>query len=206
LEYLRRHEMSRINAGFKAGGHFEVECLKPLNPAMAREIRLKYGSQSPEYKALPRFKAWEEHFENVVTDEGLDHILDVVLHGATQITTWYVGIFESDTTPDGDTTYATPVFTESSAYDEAARVEYEEAASSSQSVTNSANKATFTISDTKTIYGAALFGGGTNATAIGDTTSGGTILCAGQFSSSRAVVDDDVINVTYTIGAADDGA
>lgn len=149
---------------------------------------------------------WVEKQHNLLTNEGLDHILDVVLHGSTQITTWYVAIFESDTIILATHTYASPGFTECTAYDEANRPEYVEAAASSQSVTNSANKATFTFNATKIIYGASLLGGGTGASTKGDTAGGGTELCAVQFSSSRSVVDDDTLDVTYTVSAADDGA
>ena len=143
--------------------------------------------------------------ENIITDEGLDHILDVVLHAATQITTWYCVIFESDTTPDGAETYAVPVFTEFEAYDELTRPEYVEAASSSQSVTNSANKAVFTASDTKTLYGAGLVGGGTDADTKGDVAGGGTLLCCGVFDANQPVVDNNIVNLTYTVTAADAG-
>jgi hypothetical protein len=168
--------------GAKIGGIFHVECYR-------------------DGKLL-----WEEEAHNLVTDEGLDAILDIMLHGYTQITTWYCILFENDFTPDGDETYASPGYTESTAYDEATRPEYEEAAASSQSTTNSANKATFTISDTKTIYGAGIVGGGSAATTKGDSAGGGTLLCCARFASSRSVLDDDVINLTYTISAADDGA
>ena len=146
-------------------------------------------------------KSWAE---NVITDEGLDSILDVYLHAATQLTTWYCVIFETNTTPDGDTTYAVPVFTEWEAYDEATRPEYVEAASSSQSVTNSANKAVFTANATKTLYGAALVAGGTDADTKGDAAGGGTMACAGLFGASQPVVDDNVVNLTYTVTALDD--
>ena len=149
---------------------------------------------------------WTEDVHNIVTNEGLDSILDVYFHAATQITTWYCVMFENDYTPDGDETYAVPEYTETTAYDEATRPKYEEAAASSQSITNSANKATFTISASKTLYGAALVGGGFSATTKGNTDGGGTLICAARFTSSRAVIDDDVINLTYTVSAADDGA
>ena len=147
---------------------------------------------------------WTEEIHNVWTAEGLNSLLNVYLHAATQIATWYCLIFETDTTPADGTTYATPVFTESTSYDEATRPEYEEAASSAKSITNSANKATFTISATKTIYGAALVGGGTAPTVKGDTTSGGTLAVAGKFATARSVLDGDVINLTYSVTAVDD--
>ncbi len=140
---------------------------------------------------------------NICTDEGLNRLLDVMFHGTTQLTTWYVGIFETNTTPAAGTTYATPVFTESTAYDEATRPEYVEAASSGKSLTNSANKATFTISSTKTIYGGCLVAGGTAASTKGDKAGGGVMYSASLFGSSKSVVDDDIIRVTVTINAAD---
>jgi len=113
-----------------------------------------------------------------------------------------VALFEDDHTPASGDTYAIPGYTESTAYDEGTREEYVEAASSSQSVTNSASKAEFTMNATKTIYGAALV----DNSVKGNTDGGATLLCAGKFSSSRSVVDDDVLKVTYTVSAADDGA
>ncbi len=100
----------------------------------------------------------KESTHNVCTAEGLNAILDIMFHGTTQITTWYCLVFETDTTPSDATTYAVPVFTECQAYAEATRPEYVEAAASSKSITNSANKAVFTFNATKDIFGAALVG------------------------------------------------
>ena len=144
---------------------------------------------------------WE--YDNVCTAEGLNAMLDIMFHAATQIATWYVEIFESDTTPADGTTYATPVYTPSTAYDEATRPEYVEAAASAKSITNSANKAVFTISATKVIYGAALVGGGTAATTKGDVAGGGTLFSASKFAAAKNVVDNDVLNVTIGITLAD---
>jgi len=144
---------------------------------------------------------WE--YDNFCSDEGLDHMLDVTFHDATAIHPWYVEIFESDTTPDADTTYAVPVYTPSDAYDEATRPEYVEAAAASKVTTNTASKAVFTIDATKTIYGAALVGGGAAATTPKDVAGGGTLFSASKFAASKAVVDDDVLNVTIEITLAD---
>lgn len=144
---------------------------------------------------------WENG--NVTTDEGLDFMLDVMFHNVAAVATWYIGIFESNTTPLVTHTYAVPGFTECSAYTEAARVAFNEAAASGKSITNSANKAEFTINDTKTIYGAALFGGGTDPTVIGNTAGGGTLFASSKFSVSKSVVATDVLLVTCTITLAD---
>lgn len=167
----------------RIGGHFHTECYD------------KYGNLK-----------WEDYADNIVVDEGLNAIMDIMFGGGTQITTWYCCLFENDFTPDGDETYAVPGYTESTAYDESTRPEYDESAAVSGMITNSASKATFTINATKTIYGASIVGGGGSPTTKGNTAGGGTLFCAARFTSSRSVEDDDVINLTYQLSVADDGA
>jgi len=141
---------------------------------------------------------------NLCTDEGLNHVLDVAFSAATQITTWYIAPFEDDHTPAAGNTYATPGFTECTAYDEANRVTWQEAGPSAKVITNTANKASFTFNDTKTIYGGALFGGGTDADTKDDQAGGGTLYCVSQFTSgSKAVVSTDVLKVTIALTIAD---
>lgn len=139
--------------------------------------------------------AVERDSHNIITNQGLNHILDVVLHGTTAVSPWYMLVFEGNYTPvAGDTAATFPAnATESTAYDEATRVEYNEAAASSQSTTNSANKATFTFNATKTIYGAAL----ASVSTKGSTS--GTLLCANKASTSKAVVSADQLLITYTL-------
>ncbi len=140
---------------------------------------------------------------NVCTNEGLDALLDIMFHATAQLTTWYLLIFETDTTPSSGTTYAVPVFTESTAYTEGTRPAFDEAAASSQSLTNSASKADFTMNASKTIYGAALVAGGTDANTKGNVAGGGTMYCASKFSASKAVESADVLRVTCTLTASD---
>lgn len=140
--------------------------------------------------------SWEQ--PNLVVNEGLNSLLGVYFHADTQITTWYLGLFEGNYTPVAGVTAATisAASTECTAYDEATRVAYDEAAAASQSITNSASRATFTFNATKTIYGAFLV---SNATKSGTT---GTLFSAARFSASKAVVDDDQLLLTYTFSAA----
>lgn len=165
---------------------------------------------------LKIFSVWEwEHWRggelidtwtdrNLVTNEGLDSLLDVYFSDATQITDWYILLFEDDHTPAAGDTYAVPGFTESTAYTEANRPAWQEAGPSTQQITNSANKASFTMNATKTIYGAALVGGGTDADTKDDQAGGGVLFNESQFSSgSKAVENTDVLKVTITITVAD---
>lgn len=164
------------------------------------------GVLVPANKLLAQGKFIVEHWRkgdlidvsedrNLVVNEGLNTMLDIMFHGATQITTWYIGLFEGNYTPVAtvDASTITAASTESTAYDEATRQEYVEAAASSQSITNTASKATFTINATKTIYGAFL------ASASAKSATSGKLFAASRFTSSKAVVDDDQLLVTYQI-------
>lgn len=139
---------------------------------------------------------WED--DNLVVNEGLNSLLGVMFHGDTQIGTWYMGLFEGNYTPLASVTAATitAASTECTAYDETVRQTYVEAAAASQSITNSASRATFTFNATKTIYGAFLV---SNSTKSGTT---GTLFSAARFSTSKAVVDDDQLLLTYTLAAS----
>lgn len=145
---------------------------------------------------------WEE--KNIVTNEGLNHVLNTVLHGDAAISTWYVGLFEGNYVPvAGDTAATFPgSATECTAYDEATRIEWDEAdaGSTAQSITNGsgtgATKATFTINASKTIYGAFL------ASASAKSAITGVLFAASRFAASRAVIANDQLLITYTVQAA----
>lgn len=134
---------------------------------------------------------------NLVVNEGLNHILNTVFNGGTPVGTWYLGVFEGNYTPVATLTAATvtAASTECTAYDEATRQEYVEAAASAQSITNSASKAEFTFNASKNIYGAFLV----SASAKSATT--GTLMAAARFSSVKAVEDEDQLLLTYTFNA-----
>jgi len=161
--------------GVRVGGVFEVTCYGP-------DGQVK----------------WKDTAKNLVTNVGLNHILDVVLHGTTQITTWYVGLKNAGSVAAGDTLASHAGWTENANYT-GDRKEYEEAAASGQSITNSANKATFSINaDSQTIAGAFLASAATGTT--------GTLLCAANFASAKSCDNGDTLEVTYTLSAADDGS
>lgn len=161
-------------------------------------FRIKSHWEWEHWRNGKLINAWSE--SNIVTNQGLNAILDIMFHAATQISTWYIALFENDYTPLATNTYAVPGYTESSAYGEATRPAYVEAAASSQAITNSANKAEFTINDTKTMYGAALVSANTK----GDTAEAGAIMfCSSKFTGSKSVVSGDVLKVGITITAAD---
>jgi hypothetical protein len=146
---------------------------------------------------------WTERNKNLCTDEGLNALLNIMFHGATQITTWYIALFNTDTTILPTHTYAVPGYTESLAYDELTRPEFVESAASGKSLSNIANKASFTMSSTTTIYGAALVGGGTDADTKGDTAGGSVLYCASKFSTTKPCDAADILKVWCTLTSSD---
>jgi len=148
----------------------------------------------------PKWGLRNEH--NLITNQGKNANLNIMFHGATQITTWYFVLFEADYTPLVTDTYAVPGYTETTAYDEATRPAFVEAESTAQSLDNSANKATFTFNTIKTIYGGALVGGGTDPTVKGDTAGGGTLYSSAKFSENKPVTSGDILKVWITLTAS----
>lgn len=140
---------------------------------------------------------WED--PNIVVNQGLDALLNIMFNGATQITTWYLGIYEGSTSPASSWTAANVASNSTeitTAYNSATRPEYVEAAASSQSITNSANRASFVFNASKTVYGAFLISNSTK----GGTS--GTLFSAAAFGSSKSVVSGDELLLTYTFTAS----
>ena len=164
-----------MDSTFKIGGKFYIKCFDS-------DGTLK----------------WEDEAKNLVTNEGLDHILDAVLHGTTPVSPWYVGLTDGTPIPAAEDTLsgAHAGWTEVTAYT-GDRQEYVEAAASSQSITNSASKASFSIdTNSTTVGGAFLFSAATTTT--------GTLLCVAAFTGGDKSADSgDTLEVTYTISAAD---
>lgn len=166
-------EKSLYENAFRIGGIFEVDCFD------------KDGN-----------KKWSDVAKNLVVNAGLNHILNVQFHGTTQVNPWYVGLKLTGSPASVDTLATHSGWTEATGYT-GNRKAYTEATASSQSITNSASKASFAIGSTATIAGAFV-------TSVSTGTSG-TLFCAANFTSPRAVESGDTLEVTYTISAADDG-
>lgn len=142
---------------------------------------------------------WTDVIENLVTNAGLDHLLDATLSGATQITAWYVGLTAgAPTAAAADTSASHAGWTEVTAYDEATREAWTDGGVSSRSVSNSASAAQFTISTNGTTVGGAFLI--SNSTKGGST---GTLYAVGAFSAGDKSLDDgDTLDVTATFTSA----
>lgn len=142
---------------------------------------------------------WTDVIENLVTNAGLNYLLDAGLSGGSQVTTWYVGLTDgTPTVAAADTMASHAGWTEVTAYDEATRVVWTDGGVSNQSVSNAGSAAEFTISANSTTVGGAFL--------VSDSTKGGTtgtLYAVGAFSAGdKSLDDDDVLTVTATFTAA----
>lgn len=148
-----------------------------------------------------KFK-WKEVVKNLVTNQGLNDLLDKYFKGSSYTAGWFVGLIDNASftaIAAGDTAAqinGTNGWLELSEYDEATREALTLGTVASQTVNNSASKASFTMNATKTVKGAFVI---SNSTIDGTT---GVLYGAAAFSTTRDVVDDDTLNVTVTLSAA----
>lgn len=133
--------------------------------------------------------------DNIIPTIGMNHILDVVLHGAAQIGTWYVAAFKNNLAPTSALTGANfnATLDEITEYAETTRPAYAEAAASGGATDNSASKASFSINASVNNWGAALLSS--------SVKEDGTDLClaAIKYAAVRALVNGDVLNLQYGI-------
>ena len=142
--------------------------------------------------------------KNLITNEGLAHSIDVTLGGATQNSTWFLGLFNDNYTPTSAETYAAPGYTESTDYAEASRPTWQCGDVSANTLSSQNNKASFTMSTGTTIYGSFLC---SNSTKGNDSASGAVLFSAAQFAEgSKALDSADVLKVWYSATYSDDGA
>ena len=142
---------------------------------------------------------WRDEAKNLVTNVGLQHILDVVFSGGTQETTWYAGLTDASPSPAAADTLA--VHSGWTEFDEYTgdRKEWVEVRSS-QTLSNSASVASFSIT------GAGSGVGGAFLCAAATGTSDVLMSVAALSSGNRTVANGDTVELTYTFSAADDGA
>jgi len=146
---------------------------------------------------------WSAESQNLVVNVGLQYMAGSALAGATQITTWYVGLYgagASNTPAATDTMSSHIGWTEVTPYaGSRPTATFASATNANPSVvTNSASPASFSINATQTVGGAFL----TSNNTAGGTT--GTLFSAADFQSpgDRSVVSGDTLNVTYTFSLA----
>lgn len=167
---------------FGFGAQAEVVRLRPKGKFIARRIRP--GCPDLVVKGF-----------NDITTEGKNHLLDVVFHGSSQSSTWYIGLIDNDNFSsllDADT------LANHTGWDELVpgtdytgnRQAWVEGAASSGSMTSSSDS-TFPMLTTSTAYGILVC----------DVASGtsGVLMATGAFSDTIDLVNGDSLKVSYTI-------
>lgn len=184
--------MEQIQASMKAGFKYHLEHIRRIDVMKEMGLSIEGLETRGDSVVLS-----VEDVSNLIPTEGLNYMLGATLTGVTQISSWYIALFEGDYTPVAGVTAATfpAAATESTAYTEATRVAWTPGSISAGSVSNTASKAVFTINATKTIYGIAQ----TSVSTKSATT--GVLMSVARFATSKAVVATDVLNVTSTLSA-----
>lgn len=142
-------------------------------------------------------RKWQDETKNLVVNVGLQYMAGAALTSTTPITTWYIGLYgagASNTPAATDTLAVHAGWTEITPYSGSRPSATFAAATNANPsvVTNSASKASFSITSSATVGGAFL------CSAASGTT--GTLFSAADFQSpgDRSVVSGDVLTITYT--------
>lgn len=140
---------------------------------------------------------------NIFTTVGMGRLLDIMFWETAKAASkiWYVGIFKNNITPGLADTAAK--LGSGNAYGECQDADYDDPATDKPSyntattaiatITNSANKAEFTMDASITVYGAFL------SSEKAKTATDGYLMAAKKFTASRAVIANDVLAITYAI-------
>jgi hypothetical protein len=138
----------------------------------------------------------EEIVDNIIPDEGITYLLNAGLNAGSQLSSWFVGIYEGNYTPVAEDTAAT--FPGSSteittAYSEATRVALVPDDIEEGLWSNAGTPAEFTFTAPKTVRGGFISSSGTK----GGVT--GVLLSAVKAGTARDVIVGDVLKVSTGI-------
>jgi hypothetical protein len=160
-------------------------------------------------------KIGQYEFPNGITNQGKNKLLDVMFHGVSAITTWWLGLVDNASytaLAAGDTyqniTQAGNQWGEFADYTDPAnadsattRPEWTEGAASNQAITN-ASPVVFDITGSGTVKGLFLVGGIANAQNKSNHEASGILWATALFNSGDVPVSaDDQLKVTYTVSA-----
>jgi len=155
----------------------------------------------------------EEVFKNGITNQGKLFLLDSMFNGATQISTWYLGLIDlsgftalaaddiyDDINQVGNDWDEFDDYTDPGNADSAVtRPEWTKGAAASNQVTN-ASTVDFDITDTGTVKGVFLAGGPEADTKGDNTTAVNKLFGTALFGTGdRAVLASDQLRITYTV-------
>ena len=143
-------------------------------------------------------KDWRDD-PNLLPTQGLTDAVGVWLAGVAQSDPWYIAPFSGNVTVAASWTAQnfTANATEFTGYDEATRVEFDEATPAAGAVNNTAIPATFTMTaGSNNIWGVGLL----NASPKSDVTAGKILAAATKFAAVRSLpTAGDELNIKYTL-------
>lgn len=132
---------------------------------------------------------------NGITNQGKNALLDIMFHGSTQVTTWYIGLIDNagwsaESAGDTLTSHAGWVELTPGTDYTGNRLAWTEDAAASQAITNSTS-VNFPMLTTKTVKGVFI--------ASVATGTSGTLWATADFASTVSVVNGDTLKITYTV-------
>lgn len=201
----------------KLDGRYRIECLEPV-PERADEYHALFNEMLAKQSAgkdvsviqaqlddIPKYVAWQNEFDNVVTTVGKNYMLDNFLAGSGFTQTGpYMGLISSvgwSATAAADTMASHAGWTEAGSTNAptfAARLAPAWSSASAGSKGTS-TPVSFTMTSAGTLQGAFIvLGAGALSTLM---NTAGTLFSAGAFSGgSQSVTSGSVVNVTYSVG------
>lgn len=141
--------------------------------------------------------------KNLLTTEGMNHILMVALGATAKISNWYLGLSGANATPLLTWTAAnwaanaTEITSNTEGYSETTRRGFTAGTASGGVIDNYASRAQFTIATATSVvvYGAGLLSLNTK----GGTT--GVLISSVKYASARTFVNGDLYNCGYRVTA-----
>jgi hypothetical protein len=147
---------------------------------------------------------WEEHFDNLVTTQGKNHLLDTYLAGSSYTGKVFLGLISStgySAVAAGDTANSHAGWAEFSGYSQTTRVPPTFSAASSGSKATS-TAAVFSITSANTVKGTFLVANTGTGSAATKGGYSGVLYSAGLFTGGdKTIASGDIVNVTYTASA-----
>jgi len=147
---------------------------------------------------------WQEEFDNLVTTEGKNHLLDTYLSGSTYTAKVFLGLISStgySAVAAGDTANSHTGWTEFSGYSQTTRRPPAFSAASSGSKSTS-SAASFSITSANTVKGTFLVANSGVGLAAAKGGFSGRLYSAGLFAGGdKTIGSGDIINITYTASA-----
>lgn len=134
---------------------------------------------------------WVEEFDNLVTTEGKNDILDKYFKGSAYTAAWYLGLAGAGTKAVGDTLASHAGWSEVTPYaGNRPAITFGTTAAGS----NTATAVSYSINATATVAGAFV--------SSVNTGTSGKLYSVGDFAASRSVLSGDTLNVTLTVSVS----